>query len=71
MRMKRVMRMINRMKRTMMRASGHAYVDPPHWRARRRQTVPGRKHSVPSGSSWEICSLKVVPALEGALAFRK
>lgn len=31
------------------------YSDPPHCSARRRQTIPGKKKSVPKGSSFRIC----------------
>lgn len=43
-------------KRAMTRPSFQGYVEPPHCNASSRHTMPGRKTSVPRGSSRVICS---------------
>lgn len=65
MNMKRARRMNARMNKMIIRAEDHAYVVPPHWRARRRQTIPGRKTREPKGSSFQICCLSVSVFLLG------
>jgi len=52
---KAIIRAANIANSGMMRQLLQGYVEPPHCRARRRQTTPGRKNSVPSGSSRLIC----------------
>lgn len=49
--MKTMMRMPETIKRAIIRALPQAYVDPPHWRARSRDTMAGRKKKVPRRSN--------------------
>jgi hypothetical protein len=68
--MKLSRRMPASMKRTMIRADDHGYVDPPHCNAKSKQTTPGMKRSVPMGSSWFIFSLIVSAEFLGAGTLR-
>ena len=61
--MKTEMKTAKRTRRAMMRPSFQGYVEPPHWRANKRQTMLETKKTVPIGSSWLTCSR------QGVLAF--
>ena len=54
------MRTAKSTKRAMMRPSFQGYVEPPHWRANKRQMMPEMKKTVPMGSSWLTCSRQEV-----------
>ena len=68
--MKAIIRTPNRTRRATIRQLFQAYVDPPHCKARRRQTTPGMKKNVPTGSSFSIFSRTVRPEFAGAGALR-
>lgn len=63
----------NMMKSRMILQLFHAYTEPPHCRASKRQTVDGMKNKVPRGSRRRICSLTEAGALgfEGTLRKKK
>jgi len=52
------------------RPSFQGYVDPPHWRARRRHTIQGRKHKLPRGSSCRNFCFIEVPVVSGLGSLR-
>jgi hypothetical protein len=56
-RQKPIARTPKRTSRAMIRPSFQAYVEPPHCRAKRRQTTDGTRHRTPRGSKLRICSL--------------
>ena len=58
---KPIRRTPKRVKRAMMRPFDHAYVVPPHWSARRRQTMQGRRKNSPRRSSLPSCCRIVRP----------
>ena len=55
---KQIIRRMKSTNNTMIRALFHEYLDPPHSKAIRRQTILGRKKSVPRGPSLPILSRK-------------
>jgi hypothetical protein len=52
--MKMMVRRPKPMKRPIMWLLFQAYWEPPHWRARRRQTTVGMRMKVPIRSSWAM-----------------